>query len=83
MPAGVYRDVSGSCVPGGAAAGGSSILMVCSMPGALSLGWSFAMLSAAHREMHSRLQLQEHVRSQLLFISGRVASAAEIETRLA
>ncbi len=63
MPAGVYRYVSGSCVPGGAAAGGSSIVMVCSVPGALSLGWSFAMLSAAHRDQASRVQLHEQVTS--------------------
>ena len=37
--------------------------MVCSVPGVLSLGCSFAALSAAHREEHSRPQPQEHVRS--------------------
>jgi hypothetical protein len=56
--------VSESCVPGGGSAGGSSIVMVCWVPGPLSLGCSFATLSAAHREMHSRLQPQEQETSQ-------------------
>jgi hypothetical protein len=38
-------------------------VMVCSMPDALSLGWSFAMLSAAHRDQASRVQLHEQVTS--------------------
>jgi hypothetical protein len=37
--------------------------MVCSVPAALSLGWSFATLSAAHRDEHSRVQPQEQVTS--------------------
>ena len=38
--------------------------MVCWVPGTLSLGCSFATLSAAHREMHSRLQPQKQVTNQ-------------------
>jgi hypothetical protein len=38
--------------------------MVCGAPGPLSLGWTFATLSVAHCEMHSRLQPQEQVTSQ-------------------
>src|SRR5216683_1205591 len=64
VPAGVYRYVSGSCVPGGTAAGGSWIVMVCPAPGVQSLGWSFTTLSAVHREMHSRPRPQEQVRNQ-------------------
>jgi len=41
--------------------------MVCWVPGALSLGCSFTTLSAAHREMHSRLQPQEQVTNHRLF----------------
>ena len=37
--------------------------MVCSVPDTLSLGWSFAMLSAAHRDQASRVQLHEQVTS--------------------
>jgi hypothetical protein len=37
--------------------------MVCWIPGTLSLGCSIATLSAAHREMHSRLQPQEQATS--------------------
>src|SRR5260370_15919957 len=55
--------VSESCVPGGGSAGGSSIV-VRWVPGTLSLGCSFATLSAAHREMHSRLQPHEQITSQ-------------------
>lgn len=33
------------------------------MPDALSLGWSFAMLSAAHRDQASRVQRHEQVTS--------------------
>jgi len=51
-------------VPVGASAGGSSIVMVYWMPGPPSLGCSFATLSAAHRETHSRPQPQEQVTSQ-------------------
>ena len=51
-------------MPGGASAGGSSIVVVCWVPGTLSLGCSFATLSAAHRETHSRPQPQEQVTSQ-------------------
>jgi hypothetical protein len=40
--------VSVSCSPPGESAGGASILTVCAVPGALSLGYSFAALSAAH-----------------------------------
>lgn len=36
---------------------------VCSMPDALSLGRSFAMLSAAHRDQASRVQRHEQVTS--------------------
>ena len=61
VSAGVYRYVSGNCSPPGESAGGSSIVMVCSVPDALSLGWSFAMLSAAHRYQASRIQLHEQV----------------------
>ena len=49
--------------PPGGATGGSSIVMVCSVPDALSLGWSFAMLSAAHRDQAYRVQLHEQVTS--------------------
>jgi hypothetical protein len=38
VSAGVYRYVSGSCSPPGELAGGSWIVMVCSVPDALSLG---------------------------------------------
>ena len=37
--------------------------MVCPVPDALSLGWSLAMLSAAHRDQASRVQLHEQVTS--------------------
>ena len=37
--------------------------MVCSIPDALSLGLSFAKLSAAHRDQASRVQLHEQVTS--------------------
>ena len=37
--------------------------MVWSVPDALSLGWSFAMLSAAHRDQASLVQLHERVTS--------------------
>jgi hypothetical protein len=45
-------------------------VMVCCVPGTLSLGCSFATLSAAHREMHSLLQPQEQMTSQRRFGSG-------------
>ena len=48
---------------GAASAGGSWIVTVCSMPDILSLGWSFAKLSAAHRDQASRVQLHEQVTS--------------------
>ena len=57
------RYVNGSYVPPGGSAGGSSIVTVCSVPDALSLGWSFAMLSAAHRDQASRVQLHEQITS--------------------
>jgi len=59
VSAGVHRYVSGSCGPGGTAAGGSWIVMMCPASGVLRLGWGFTTLSAAHREMHSRPQPQE------------------------
>ena len=54
-------------------------MVVCWVPGTLSLGCNFATLSAAHREMHSRLQPQEQVTSHAGFptlVNGSWASAA-------
>jgi hypothetical protein len=68
----LYLQVSVSCSPAGSSAGGSSIVTVCVAPGPLRLGCSFATLSAAHREMHSRSQPQEQVTSQ----RGRVVTLA-------
>jgi hypothetical protein len=59
----VPRYVSGNWSSREESTGGSSIVTVCSMPDALSLGWSFAMLSAAHRDQASRVQLHEQVTS--------------------
>src|SRR5258705_4513093 len=41
-------------------------MRLCGVPGPLSLGCSFVTLSAAHGEMHSRLQPHEQVTSQHL-----------------
>ena len=49
-----------------ASSGGSFTVTVCVTPGGLSRGCSFVTLSAAHREMHSRLQPHEQVTSQHL-----------------
>ena len=61
--ASVYRYVSGNCSPPGESAGGSSIAIVCAVPTRRAWGWSFAMLSAAHRDQASRVQLHEQVTS--------------------
>ena len=74
--------VSESCVPGGGSAGGSSIVMVCWVPGPLSLGCSFATLSAAHREMHSRFQPQEQETSQRHSGPGTIFNQSGARCRL-
>src|SRR5260370_20225850 len=73
-------------MPGGTAAGGSWIVMVCPTPGVLSLGCSFTTLSAAHREMHCRLQPQEQVTSHgglTKLVNGSWASTAAMSRQLA
>jgi hypothetical protein len=58
---------AGRCVPLLPARRGDRRLLdrdgVPPVPDALSLGWSFAMLSAAHRDQASRVQLHEQVTS--------------------
>jgi hypothetical protein len=66
VPARVYRYVSGTCVPDGAAAGGSSIVMVCSMPGSPRCRACRRKIAvAAQAEDASRVQPQEQVTNQL------------------